>query len=279
MYELRQLEQLIAVAEYGTLSAAAEELHISQPALTRSMQKLEEELGVPLFDHGKNRIRLNEYGDLAVKLARQVVDAADYLTVRVQDLARSRLTIAVGSDAPGPMWEAAAALNISNPDMTVKSEIKPEEALVTGLLDGQYQVIITDRAPEHPRIESREYIVETMWVSLPEDHPLAGRKDGIWLSDLKGQTMVMYADPGIWSGLREQKMSGIRLIAQAERETPVESADLSALPSFVSSLTMKHMQEQPHRVCLKVLDPEAEIQFYLCCLRKNSALMERIIGK
>jgi len=53
MIQMFQLEQLIAFAQYGTLSKAAEELHISQPTLTRSMQKIEEEFQVPLFDHKK----------------------------------------------------------------------------------------------------------------------------------------------------------------------------------------------------------------------------------
>lgn len=172
MYELRQLEQLIAVAEYGTLSAAAEQLHISQPALTRSMQKLEEELGVPIFDHGKNRIRLNEYGELAVKLARQVVDAADYLTVRIQDLARSRLTIVVGSESAEPMWEVVAALSRLDPDRRVTTEIRTGDALVTGLLEERYQVILTRKTPEDPLIVSEEYDAEN-------------RQSRFWLSCLK----------------------------------------------------------------------------------------------
>ena len=62
MFELNQLEQLLAFAEYGTLSAAAEHLHLSQPALSRSMRRLEMDLSVPLFDHAKNKIALNENG-------------------------------------------------------------------------------------------------------------------------------------------------------------------------------------------------------------------------
>ena len=50
MLELYQLVQLLAIAECGTISKAAEQLHLSQPALSRSMQKLEEELQVTLFD-------------------------------------------------------------------------------------------------------------------------------------------------------------------------------------------------------------------------------------
>lgn len=58
MFELNQMEQLIMVAECGTLAGAAKKLHLSQPALSRSMQKLEEELQVPLFNRKKNKIQL-----------------------------------------------------------------------------------------------------------------------------------------------------------------------------------------------------------------------------
>ena len=55
MIEFYLLKQLLTFQQCGTLSATAEKLHISQPALSRSMQKLEEELGVPLFERKKTR--------------------------------------------------------------------------------------------------------------------------------------------------------------------------------------------------------------------------------
>ena len=64
MIELEQLKQLIAFATYGTLSKAAKELYISQPALSRSIQKLEKTLGVELFDRKKNKMELNQNGKL-----------------------------------------------------------------------------------------------------------------------------------------------------------------------------------------------------------------------
>ena len=54
MMELYQLIQLVAISDCGTMSSAAEKLHLSQPALSRSMQKLEEELQVALFERQKN---------------------------------------------------------------------------------------------------------------------------------------------------------------------------------------------------------------------------------
>ncbi len=60
MPELELLYHLLAVNEYGTLSAAAEALHISQPSLSRSMQKLEAEFGTSLFERTKNKASLND---------------------------------------------------------------------------------------------------------------------------------------------------------------------------------------------------------------------------
>lgn len=71
MFEFYQLEQLIAFAECGTLSGAAEKLLLSQTALSRSMQRLENEIQVPLFIRHKNKIELNENGVLAVEHAKK----------------------------------------------------------------------------------------------------------------------------------------------------------------------------------------------------------------
>ena len=56
MPEMNQIQQLLAIADTGTISKAAEQMHLSQPALTRSIQKLESEWGVTLFDRKKNKV-------------------------------------------------------------------------------------------------------------------------------------------------------------------------------------------------------------------------------
>ena len=71
MIELYQLEQLVTIAKAGTISKAAEILLISQPGLTRSIQRLEDELGLKLFDRKKNKITLNDNGIMAVEYAKK----------------------------------------------------------------------------------------------------------------------------------------------------------------------------------------------------------------
>ena len=111
MIDLNQLQQFAAVAECGTLSSAAERLFGSQPALTRSMQKLENDLGVPLFDRARSRSSLNEHGRFFLDIVRRLLSVADSCWERVRAFDRSRRTIAVGSCAPAPLWEVLPTLS------------------------------------------------------------------------------------------------------------------------------------------------------------------------
>lgn len=101
MTEIHLLEQLAAFADCGTLSAA-EKLHTSQPALTRSMKKLEAALGVTLFARSKNRLLLNECGTFAASMARRVLAEDREFENMVKAYDRSLHTISVGFCAPIP---------------------------------------------------------------------------------------------------------------------------------------------------------------------------------
>ena len=124
VFDIYQLEQLLAFAECGTLSGAAERLHLSQPALSRSMQRLEAELQVPLFHRQKNKIEFNENGRMAADCARQVLDKCQDMISRVQAFDRSQRTILVGSCAPMPLWEIPPVLSDLYPDRTISWEMR-----------------------------------------------------------------------------------------------------------------------------------------------------------
>lgn len=275
MPELNQLRQLLAVAEHGTLSAAAEALHISQPALTRSMQKLEEEFGVALFERTRNKITLNEAGSLAVEQAKRVVDAADIMNERMAAYARSLHTITIGSCAPAPIWMLTPELSALYPDRTITSEMKEPDTLLAGLKTGKYQLAILDRPPEDGFL-CRELVTERLYVSLPPAHPLAKKTDGIYLTELTGQTMLLFSDLGVWNDLKEKKMTGIRFIVQSEPDTMHDLIQASVLPNFVSSLTARLRKPPIDRVNIPLLDEEASITFWLCAPKKYKKLWDGV---
>ena len=77
MLDLSDLYQFVTYADCGTLSAAADKLHISQPTLTRTMHDVEDAFGVPLFHRGKNRIELTATGKVAVEQARSLLSKSE----------------------------------------------------------------------------------------------------------------------------------------------------------------------------------------------------------
>lgn len=124
MIEIEQLKHLIVFKECKTLSKAAQQLHISQPVLTRSMQKLEEDLEVSLFNRTKNKISFNETGLLAVSLATRILDDTDDMKKQLIEYDRKLHTFAVGSCAPAPLQFIVQKLNRYFPQKTLLSEIR-----------------------------------------------------------------------------------------------------------------------------------------------------------
>src|SRR5262245_39707142 len=97
MMELRTLRYVTAIADTGTVSAAAQSLHITQPGLSRQVRQLERELGVELFDRAPGRLPLSSAGRALLPRIRAVLTQAESVTVTAGMLARGsleRVTIA-----------------------------------------------------------------------------------------------------------------------------------------------------------------------------------------
>lgn len=267
MFELYQLEQLLAVSEYGTLSNAAEHLHVSQPALSRSMQRLETELHVSLFNRQKNKIELNENGQMAVDYAQQIVDKCQDMIERIQAFERSQRTILVGFCAPVPLWEIPPVLSNLYPDRTISSEMRKNEVLLQGLRDDVYQLIILPYPVEEQGITCVKYGEEHLFFSLPPAHPLSGSK-ALYMKDLNGETMLLRNRLGFWRDITDKKMPDTRFLEQEDFAFD-ELVKTSALPSFTTDVVLKREGNSPNRVNIPILDEEANVTYY--CLYKPSA--------
>ena len=279
MFELHQLEQLIAVAKCGTLSRAAEELHISQPALSRSMQKLESELQVELFLRSKNKIELNDNGRLAVEYARKVMGQANDMMEQVRSYDRNQRTIFIGSCAPAPLWELTPVLSTLYPNKAVSSEMKDPDVLLQGLMRNDYQIIILPEPVESEELYCTRWGEEHLLFSLPPAHPLSGSK-GLHLSDMDGETMLLFSQIGFWKRIPSEKMKSSHFLVQKESYDFEELIRHSALPYFSSDLAVRQQGTIPNRISIPILDPEANITYYFVTKKQSrnrfSALLERI---
>lgn len=266
MFELYQLEQLLAVAECGTLSRAAEHLHISQPALSRSMQRLEAELQVTLFDRQKNKIELNENGRMAVDYARKIMEQSRDMISRIQAFDRSRRTILLGVCAPAPLWEIPPVLSALYPDWTISSEMRENGVLLRGLRDGIYQLIILPYSVEEPGISCVKYGEEHLYFSLPPAHPLSGSK-ALYMRDLNGETMLLRNQLGFWRDVTDRKMPDTRFLEQEDIAFE-ELVKSSALPSFTTDVALRRTGDTVNRVNVPILDEEANVSYY--CLWRTA---------
>lgn len=117
------LEQFESVSRCGTLLKASEELHISQPSLSRSMKKLEDVLGVSLFIRENSKISLNETGKLAADYARRALEANQEMIERVTAFDRSLRAVSIGSCSPFPINDLMPTLQEQLPGKTLSTEL------------------------------------------------------------------------------------------------------------------------------------------------------------
>lgn len=279
MIELEQLRQLVAFAEYGTLSKAAEALHISQPSLSRNMQALEEDLQAVLFTRQKNRITLNETGQVAVKQARQVLLEAAELTERVRLAERTRQSIALGSCAPVPIQDLKPLLQELYDGVAVSAELNgSDDALVDGLRQGRYQIVVThEPPPQDEELFCFPYREEHLSLLVPVNHPLA-RLTVIRAADLAHQNLLLYSEIGFWTQVCREKLPEAHFLFMNEWDAFGELAGLGAFPSFVTDAFAPGRQIE-NKIVIPIEDEDFQAVYYFLCLEKDREKFQELITR
>lgn len=262
MIEFYQLEQLVMIEKKGTISKAAEELMISQPALTRSIQRLEEELGMSLFDRKKNKIEINENGRLAVSYAQKLLDEKDLMITHLQQFDRSHRSIQIGSIAPAPLWGIKAMIQQKEPEIIISEDLKNDEKeLLQGLYHDEYTIIALTHPISDPHYICDEIFDEQLYLSVPPAHPLA-MYDEISFQDIDGQSVLLLSHIGFWNELTQKMIPKSHLLFQEDINTFNELTKMSALPNFRSNVTILREDDENNRVYIPINDECAHVHYY-----------------
>lgn len=276
--ELTQLRQFKAIAEHNSISAASSELHISQPALSTMLRKLEKELGIMLFERNGNRIVLNEAGSLALQHTKKIIDAADEMADALQEYALRQTHIRIGFCDPGPMWYCVPQLSVFSDHLIYEQYTDHDD--VSLLLSGKYDILISAGELVHQDIESIPFIDEQILLSVAPSHPLA-KESEISLKDERIGEMLLFVVEGAF---KKQQQS---LWDEVGRQTPLHFTEdyfsfcqMLQNPKVVTTTTkiVKHYRNDgPGRVLIPVTDEELKIPYYISCLKHSRPKLKQYL--
>lgn len=277
MLDLLELQQFVTFADCGTLSKAAEQLHISQPTLTRTMHHVEDAFGVSLFTRGKNRIACNETGLRAVAYARKLLEDADHAVQMVQAFDRSLHTVHVSSCAPAPLWSLLPALTARYPDNTISSKLEDVSTIIEQVMSGSCEIGILPYAFADERLLVVPFLREQLSVCVPHNHPLA-REKTLTFEQINGFNCLVRDQLGFWSNLCHEKMPASKFLVQTDAFALEELIRSSTLLCFTTNLAGWEEQEVlQDRTIIPLVDKEATAAYQLICLPKNKGLLKPYI--
>ena len=282
MIEFQQLEQFIAVAEEGNLSKASEKLLISQPALTRSIQRLEEDLGLSLFDRTKNRITLNDNGHLAEELMRKLPTQRDQMIQTLQAYNNSKYVIHIGSCAPVPVWGLEYIFKNATPNLNVTHVLDSNEKyLIEKLKSKECSIIVLTHPIRDDSLECVELFEEYLYISVPPAHPLALFNE-VSFKDLDGESVLLFSDIGFWNEICVKKIPQSHLLIQQDQSVFNELSKASALPTFKSNITRLDGKKEENRIDIPISDKEAHVNYFAVFDKENKEryhFIEKMIKK
>lgn len=265
MIETYLLHGLAEIERSGTFTAAANALFVSQPALSRAMQKLERELGVALFDRSGGRATLSPIGHLAADHARAVLAALDGMAAAVREADRARRVFRYGSVAPAPVWTLAPILSRVLPAKSVESHLREtDKELVRELREDAIDAAVLLAMPSGDGWSGRPFLRESLGVLLSPVHKLARRKS-LRFADLDGETFVVFGDIGFWMPLCRAKMPKTEFLVQGTYGATGQIVANSTLPGFFTDVSALRTPIPEGRVAVPMRDVEATVTYHLVC--------------
>lgn len=192
---IEQLEYLVAVSKHGSLRRAGEQLHVSQPALSEAVSKLERELGVTLLDRRRSGARVSDAGRELLQPMSEVLEAVARLRAAAGDRSVSRRVLRVGTVNAGTvtlLLPALRAFRAEHPSATVEVRNLQQDdiylRLTEGTLDiGLVNLLEGDDVP--PELEPTPLLRGRPVAVIPAGHPLAGQLE-VSAGDLRAEHFI-----------------------------------------------------------------------------------------
>jgi DNA-binding transcriptional LysR family regulator len=232
--ELQQLKYFACVARHEHFTRAAEELYIAQSSLSRAVAKLEEELGVPLFERTGRQVKLNRMGRLFLQRVERVLLELEEARRELADLSgaeQGQVALAIlptfGAQLlPGLLSE----FKIKHPGISFRLYQNSATAMVDQLQEGEIDLCISAPLIQRSGVSWVELMSEEMYLAVPPDHRLS-KRGSIRLAEVAEESFVSLKHG---YGIRDLTDNLCRL-AGFEPEIAFEGEEIGTMRSLVAA--------------------------------------------
>jgi DNA-binding transcriptional LysR family regulator len=209
--ELRQLRTIVAVARHRSLTKAADELFLTQPAVSQQIRRLEEELGVDVFHRTSRRVELTPEGRVILSYAERVLSEVEGLHSELEDITGLLSgEIRIGGVYPtGPydLFSMLAEFRSAHPGVAIHMVEDTQDDTLDALRSDDLECAFIAHDPDSL---GDEFVANLLWtdelvVALPPGHPLAAEQ-GVEFDQLASEDLIAYRENSAIRRRLERKM-------------------------------------------------------------------------
>jgi DNA-binding transcriptional LysR family regulator len=260
--ELRQLRHFVAVAEDGNISRAAKRVFLTQPALSRQIKALEEEIGQRLLERQAHSIRLTPPGEAMLREARELLRHADQALERVRDAGQGpRLRVGYApSLAAGMLSATVENFTQKHPNARVELFDLSTSEMLAGLETDTLDVAISVGEPRQTRTLKWTPLVRAPWrLAVGRNHRLA-RRASVTPAEIAREPLLVYCQrdyPEYWemvTGWLREHGERPKIAGEHDGVDSLMAAVESGLG--VALVATRKSHRIPERVVLKELSPD-----------------------
>lgn len=244
-YTLHQLKVFAEVAKCGSITKAAESLHMTQPAVSIQMKQLQESVDIPLIEIIGKKLYLTEAGERLYSMQQTIQEheeAFEAYTSELKGGLTGNLSISAASTAKYFLPYLLGAFQEKYPKVKITLKVTNRDEVLQHLYNNEFQLAILTQLPDDSSIIATPFLENPLVVACPADHPFANKKN-LTLKDLKDETFI-FREPGSGTRMVMEKLlkeAGIEPTIAMELGTneAVKQAIMAGIGiSLISKLSM-----------------------------------------
>lgn len=177
--DLGELQVFLMVAKEGSFSRAAERLYRTQPAISLTIRKLEDDLGQPLFVRGARPVRMTDAGTLLLEYAERLINLRDEVKkglAELEGLKRGELSLGVNESSIHALLPALAKFRAAHPGIQVRVHRMFSRDIPHEVLNYRLDLGAVSFVPRDPQLQATEILKDELTLVVPPKHPLAKKR-------------------------------------------------------------------------------------------------------